>query len=163
MLLVALAVIKEVKFLEFLLIIDTKILNFPKGKLKSKILSSIIEDENCTTNSKYNKENRDNNVKMPPKAKYDSRKDSVVENKVYPSLKPRTRSSLKSCSKVRDDEISTKIKMCRMPPKTKIVCEQNPMFSTVKKFRTSSESKLTPPSLYHLSNVIGKFYSNIFR
>lgn len=92
-------------------------------------------------------------------APYDRRKDSVMENVVYPSIKPRTWSSLRSQSAQRNQEateVEKKVTQCRLPRKSQVVYEENPRFSTERKSVYHSSTRKPVQNLYHLSNVIGK-------
>lgn len=78
--------------------------------------------------------------KPSPVSQYDSRKDSVIENVVYPSIKPRTRSSLRSCSRTRpSSEIEQKVTRCILPSKSQLVFEENPQYSSERKSRFCSQ------------------------
>lgn len=98
-------------------------------------------------------------------APYDRRKDSVMENVVYPTLKPRTWSSLRSLSAKRNEEVTEvekKVTQWYLPRKSQVVYEENPRFSTERKSVYQSATRRQVQHMYHLSNVIGKTFEKSF-
>lgn len=90
---------------------------------------------------------------------YDSRKDSVVENYVYPSLRPKTRTQMSSSVPRQmgtPSQIDKKMSKCSMPPKTHKMYYENPRFMSNRKSELATRSSLKSVNMYHLDNVIGQ-------
>lgn len=73
---------------------------------------------------------------------------NVVENKVYPTRKPRTRSSLRSASKLRDSSRGSITNKGGIENNTGVYGER-------RKYKYTSAKKIQPSNMYHLSNVLG--------
>ena len=77
---------------------------------------------------------------------YDRRKDSVMENTVYPSLRPRTKSELRNNSQTRsnlDSRSEFKARMSLKSPKNSKIT------------KNAELSNLKYNNLYHVENVVG--------